>query len=98
MSASTFMGEYPSGPGLNRRSLCATRLRSLLMASSFRLSFAPVGPGWPCGVQVGDPQVALAASVGHVRPEAEHEARDHLVGVRRVVHPPAGVAHGASVH
>ena len=38
-----------------------------------QVELRPVGSGRPCGVQIRYPKVALAASVCHVGPEAEHD-------------------------
>ena len=63
-----------------------------------QVELRPVGSGRPCGVQIRYPKVALAASVCHVGPEAEHEPCNHLIGVCRVVRPPTGIVDGAAIY
>lgn len=49
------------------------------------VQLSSVGAFRPRIVKMGNSQVALAAAVGQVRPEAHHEVRDDLVGVVSVV-------------
>ena len=58
---------------------------------------AVVAPG-PRVVQDGDPKVALAAPVGHVRPEAERERRDDLARAFGAPSEAGGRIDGLPVH